>query len=126
MVCDAGGHRRRALLPSAPSCRTPHAQRLMRRAEIVKRPDQPHPLLDSRCASGQRAGAPHQGGQPPTERRVEPFYEGCVAYARVVRFVPQVLDLLRVTVLHSPLDRDHAPLLIAFDDLRVAQPGPSL
>lgn len=107
MVSDAGGHRRRPLHPPRRTAsRIAHAQRLVWRAEIIERADEPHPLFERHRAPRQRTCPPNERGEPLPESGVQAFNERRVEDTALVRFVAQALDLLGVTILDPPLDCD--------------------
>ena len=66
MIGDPGGHRWRLLAPC-------HVQTLVRRAEVVDRADQVHPMLQRQRTAGECPASPCQRGQALTKRGVEPL-----------------------------------------------------
>src|SRR5438093_3426494 len=65
MIGDASGHGRRRLLGTA--------QTLMRRAKVIDRAYQEHPLVQRQGLACQCPAPTRQGSETCTERRVEPF-----------------------------------------------------
>ena len=124
MIRDASGHRR-----CGPA--TGMGQTRMRCTEIIDRPDQIHAMLQRQRAARQRPASACQRGQPLTERRVQPLDVGRIDHPVALRAAPERLDACRRAIHNAAFDLDHAPLLVALDDLGDAdiaprtQPGPS-
>src|SRR5262252_3789649 len=116
MLCNTSSHRRCCCASGAETC--------MRGTKIIDRPHEGHPVLQRHGATCQRPAAACQGGQPFSERRIQPFDGGRVDHPGALRAVSQGLDAGRCPRDDAALDIDDAPLRVALDHLRYADMAP--
>jgi hypothetical protein len=123
MVGDPSGHGRCCLLH--------RMQTRMRRAKVIDRAHQEHPLVQRQGLACQGPATACQWRKAFPKRRVEPLNVRRVDHAVPLRPTLERLHTCRRAGDKAPFGRDHSPSLIALDDLRDAnvaprtQPGPS-
>src|SRR5437870_7040345 len=118
MIGDPGGHGRRRLLGTA--------QTLMRRAKVIDRAYQEHPLVQRQGLACQCPAPTRQGSETFTERRVEPFDVRRVDHPVALRATSERLDACRCAIDNAALRLNDATTLVAFDHLgdQDVAPGP--
>lgn len=94
------------------------AQTFVRRAKVIDRPDQIHPVMPCQRATGQCSALPRQRRQTFSECGVQPLERGRVDHAVALRAMPEPLDARWRAIHHAVFDVDHTPLRIGLDDLR--------
>jgi hypothetical protein len=117
MLGDAGGHGRCPRHTPHASPRGGEAQTRMRRAEIIDRPNQIHPMLQRQCAPCQCAPSTRQRCQACTECGVEPLNVRRVHDPIALRTAPQHLDTCWRPSNDTALHLDHTPRLMVRHNL---------
>jgi hypothetical protein len=96
----------------------------MRRAEIIDRSDQIHPLLQRHRIARQRTPSTGQGGQPLTKGRVEPLDVRRVAHARALGPTAERLHTCGRALHDTAFNGHDTPLGRALHDLGDADVAP--
>jgi hypothetical protein len=105
---------------------TSMAQTCVRRANVIDRPDQLHPVMPRPWAPCQGPASPRQHRQTFAERCVQPLDSGRVDHAVALRATPARLDARWCAIHHTAFDVDPTPLHRALDHVRHTDvvPGP--
>ena len=109
MIGDPRRHRWRHLLGTS--------QTRMRRAKVIDRPHQEHPLVQSQCLTGQSPATTSQRRETFTEGRVESLDVSGIDHPVAVRATSERLDPSGRAIDKAAFGLDDTPLLVALDDL---------
>src|SRR6516164_4913161 len=109
MVGDPSRHGGRRLLSLL--------QTLMRRAKVIHRADQEHPLVQRQGIACQRPAPARQRGEAFSKRRVEPLNVCRIDYPVPLRSASERLYTCRRAIDHAAVGLDHTPPLVALDHL---------
>ena len=106
-------------------------QTRMRRAKVIDRAHQEHPLVQRQGVACQRPAPARQRREAFPERRVQSLNVGGIDHPVALRPASERLHACRRAIDNAAFGRDHPPPLVALDDLGDedmaprTQPGPS-
>ena len=118
MITQSGRHRRRSFLPlqSGITWRL-LTERVMRPAEVVTAPYQPHPSVEQTLGVSNRPATPHQAGQRTAKRGVQAFNVGGVDIRPSASRLQHRRDGDLAALNNPPLHTAEAALGVVLDEL---------